>query len=176
MLETLTALLQPWSDVYSDSAYLPTLILAVHVLALFGGGGIAIAADRRVLQSTPGTREAYQAAAEDLRTTHAIVIGSIVLMVVSGIAMAASDVGTFLVSTVFWAKMAMFVVLIGNGAFMRRTESRVLTAATDAGVEIDRTTQWPSPHLPWAVLKRSAAISLVSWFLVVLLGVVLSNI
>ena len=176
MLETLTTLLLPWSELYADSAWIPTTVLAVHMLALFTGGGIAIAADRRVLLSTPSTREAYQAAAEDLRTTHAIVIGSIAMMVVSGVSLAASDLGTFAVSKVFWAKMATFTVLIANGAFMRRTESRVLAAATDAGVAIDKTTQWPSPHLPWAVLKRSATVSLVSWFGIVLLGVVLSDI
>ncbi len=179
MLETLTTLLLPWSELYADSAWIPTTVLAVHMLALFTGGGIAIAADRRVLLSSPSTREAYQAAAEDLRTTHAIVIGSIAIMVVSGVSLAASDIGTFAVSKVFWAKMAMFTVLITNGAFMRRTESRVLaaaTAATAAGVAIDPTTQSASPHVPWAVLKRSAAVSLVSWFGIVLLGVVLSDI
>ncbi len=179
MLETLTTLLLPWSELYADSAWIPTTVLAVHMLALFTGGGIAIAADRRVLLSTPSTREAYQAAAEDLRTTHAIVIGSIAIMVVSGVSLAASDIGTFAVSKVFWAKMATFTVLITNGAFMRRTESRVLaaaTAATAAGVAIDPTTQSASPHVPWAVLKRSAAVSLVSWFGIVLLGVVLSDI
>ncbi len=179
MLETLTTLLLPWSELYADSAWIPTTVLAVHMLALFTGGGIAIAADRRVLLSTPSTREAYQAAAEDLRTTHAIVIGSIAIMVVSGVSLAASDIGTFAVSKVFWAKMATFTVLIANGAFMRRTESRLLaaaTAATAAGVAIDSATQSPSPHVPWAVLKRSAAVSLVSWFGIVLLGVVLSDI
>ncbi|PHX65774.1 MAG: hypothetical protein CK550_03055 [Gemmatimonadetes bacterium] len=179
MLETLTTLLIPWSELYADSAWIPTAVLAVHMLALFTGGGIAIAADRRVLLSSPFTREAYQAAAEDLRTTHAIVIGSIAIMVVSGVSLAASDIGAFAVSKVFWAKMAMFTVLITNGAFMRRTESRVLaaaTAATAAGVAIDPTTQSASPHVPWAVLKRSAAVSLVSWFGIVLLGVVLSDI
>lgn len=179
MLETLTTLLLPWSELYADSAWIPTTVLAVHMLALFAGGGIAIAADRRVLLSTPSTREAYQAAAEDLRTTHAIVIGSIAIMVVSGVSLAASDIGTFAVSKVFWAKMATFTVLITNGAFMRRTESRVLaaaTAATAAGVAIDPTTQSASPHVPWAALKRSAAVSLVSWFGIVLLGVVLSDI
>lgn len=176
MLETLTTLLQPWSELYADSTWIPTTILAVHVLALFAGGGIAIAADRRVLLATPGTREAYQAAAEDLRATHAIVIGSIGMMVLSGIAMAASDIGTFAVSKVFWAKMATFTVLIANGVYMRLTESRMLTAASVAGVVLDQTTQWPSPHLPWAALKRSASVSLIAWFTVVLLGVVLSDI
>ena len=40
MLETLTTLLLPWSELYADSAWIPTTILAVHVLALFAGGGI----------------------------------------------------------------------------------------------------------------------------------------
>ena len=176
MLETLTTLLLPWSELYAESAWIPTAVLAVHVIALFAGGGIAIAADRRVLLATPGTREAYQAAAEDLRTTHAIVIGSLVLMVLSGSALATSDIGTFAVAKVFWAKMATFTLLIANGAYMRRTESRVLSAATDAGVAIDKTTHWPSPHLPWAALKRSAVVSLTAWFAVVLLGVVLSDV
>ncbi len=176
MLDTLTALFQPWSDLYAASAWIPTTVLAIHVLALFAGGGMAISADRRVLVATPGTREAYQAAAEDLRTTHAIVIGAIVIMVLSGLALATSDIGTFAVSKVFWIKMATFTVLIANGVFMRRTESRVLSAASDAGVVIEHTTQWPSPHLPWAVLKRSAAISLIAWFALVLLGVLLSDI
>jgi len=176
MLETLTTLLLPWSELYADSTWIPTAILAVHVLALFGGGGIAIAADRRVLMATPGTREAYRAAAEELRATHAIVIGSLAMMVVSGVALAASDIGTFAVSKVFWTKMATFMVLIANGAYMRRTESRLLAAATDADVVLDQTTPWPSPHRPWAMLRRSATVSLVSWFIIVLLGVVLSDV
>jgi len=176
MLETLTTLFEPWSEFYAASAWIPTAVLAVHVLALFAGGGIAISADRRILLATPDTREAYKAAAEDLRTTHAIVIGSLVIMVSSGLAMATSDIGTFAVSKVFWAKMGTIGVLIANGAYMRRTESRMLTGAIEAGVVLDKTTQWPGPDLPWTALKRSAGISLTAWFTVVLLGVVLSNI
>jgi hypothetical protein len=130
----------------------------------------------RVLLAQPGSREAFQAAAEDLRTTHAIVIGSIVLLVVTGVALATSDIGTFAVSKVFWMKMAMFVILIANGAFMRRTEGRLLAAAADAGVAVDQPTPWPSLQLTWVALKRSAAISLMAWFAIVLLGVVLSDI
>lgn len=177
MIETLTAFFQPWSDVYSDSAWIPTAVLAVHVLALFAGGGIAIAADRRLLLATPGTREAYLAAAEDLRTTHSVVIAAIVIMVLSGLALATSDIGTFAGSKVFWAKMASFALLIANGVYMRRTESRVLAAASDTGLVVrNETTPRGEPHRPWIVLKRSAAISLTAWCTIVLLGVVLSDI
>ena len=53
---------------------------------------------------------------------------------------------------------------------------KAAATAAAAGVAIDPTTQSASPHVPWAVLKRSAAVSLVSWFGIVLLGVVLSDI
>jgi hypothetical protein len=176
MLESLTTLLLPWSELYAASAWIPTTILAIHVLALFAGGGIAIAADRRLLMTQPGSREAFQAAAEELRTTHAIVIGSIVLLVMTGVALATSDIGTFAVSKVFWAKMASFTILIANGAFMRRTEARLLAAATDATVALDNPTQWASLQRPWVALTRSAAVSLTAWFVIVLLGIVLSDI
>lgn len=173
MLETLTALFLPWSELYANSAWIPTAITAVHVLALFAGGGIAIAADRRVLAASPDTHDAYRAAADELRTTHVIVIGSLVLMVLSGFAMATSDVGTFAVSKVFWTKMATFGILLANGLFMRRTEARVLDATAPV---VDAITQRIGPDRPWAVLKRTAAISLTAWFAIVLLGVVLSNV
>jgi hypothetical protein len=176
MLDTLTTLLQPWSDYFSESAYLPTMTVALHVLALFVGGGTALAADRRVLLATPGTPEAYRATADELRTTHALVIGALVITVLSGVALATSDVGTFWGSQVFWAKMAMFGLLITNGLFMRRTESRVLEAATTVGVIVDQSTPGSSLQVPLARLKRSAAVSLVSWCAIVVLGVVLSDI
>lgn len=176
MLDTLTTLLQPWSDFYSESAYLPTMTVALHVLALFVGGGTALAADRRVLLATPSTPEAYRATANDLHTTHALVIGALVITVLSGVALATSDVGTFWGSKVFWAKMAVFGLLIGNGLFMRRTESRVLVAATTVSVIVDQSTPESGLLVPLARLKRSAVVSLVSWCTMVILGVVLSDI
>lgn len=176
MLDMLTTLLLPWSDYFAESAYLPTTIVALHVLALFVGGGTAIAADRRVLLATPGTREGYQAAANELHTTHALVIGALVITVISGVALATSDVGTFLGSKIFWAKMATFGVLIANGLVMRRTESRVLWAATTATAMADHSTPLPSVTMPWARLKQSAAVSLMAWCAMVVFGAVLSDI
>lgn len=172
MLETITALFQPWADLYGDSHVLSTSIVALHVLSMFLGGGIAIGADRRVLLAAPGTAEAHRAVAEDLRAQHAVVIGSLALIVLSGLLLAASDVGTFGVSLVFWSKMIAFTLLMGNGWLMRRTEARVVQAAKNT---MEFSVVGPDLTLPWGALRRSAWVSLSGWFITVFLGVLLTN-
>lgn len=172
MLETLTTLLQPWADLYGDSRVLSTALIAIHVLSMFVGGGIAVAGDRRVLLSTPGTPEAYRAVAEDVKALHGVVITSIVLIVLSGLLLAAADIGTYAVSLVYWTKMAAFGVLAINGIAIQRSESRVLTAARNTtefsviGTELT---------FPWTSLRRGSWISLAGWLVTVFLGVVLTN-
>lgn len=173
MLETLTTLTQPWADYYAASSWLPTAIIALHVLALFVGGGIALGADRRVLQSTPGHREAYLAAAADLSTTHGIVIGALVLTNLSGLALFTSDVGTFWGSRVFWAKMATLVVLILNGVRMRSTEARLLATASTT---VEMAVAGPELTGPYATLRTHAWVSVLAWCVIVVLGVVVANI
>jgi len=173
MLEALTTLFLPWSEFYADSSWLPTTILAVHMLALFIGGGMAIAADRRILMVVPDAPKALQHAAEELQTTHTIVIGALVLTVLSGVALATSDLGTFAVSAVFWAKMATLVVLLSNGVYMQRQESQVHAAASDPSAVPTGAAFLPSLQRPWTALRRSAVISATAWYVMVVLGVVL---
>jgi hypothetical protein len=172
MLETITTLLQPWADLYGDSKVLSTALIAIHVLSMFVGGGIAVAGDRRVLMSAPGTPDAYRAVAEDVKALHGVVIASMVLMVLSGLLLAASDFGTFGVSLVFWSKMATFGVLSINGLAIRRSEQRVLNAAQS-------TTEFSvigkDLEFPWISLRRGSWISVACWLLTVFLGVLLTN-
>lgn len=173
MLETLTTLTQPWADYYAESAWLPTAVIAMHVLALFVGGGIALGADRRVIQSTPGRSEAYLAAAADLSATHSIVIGALVLTNLSGLALFTSDVGTFWGSRVFWAKMATLVVLILNGVRMRSTEARLLANARNT---VEMAVAGPELTGPYETLRTHAWVSVLGWCVMVVLGVVVANI
>lgn len=177
MLDRLIAAFEPWATLYSDSATLPTAILALHLLAILAGGGIAIAADRQLLRVTARDRASILATAKELRNTHGIVIGSLGVIVASGLALATADLGTFASSRVFWTKMAVIAGLLVNGTLMRRAEARVLVVVRDTGELPDGT---PQPTLtiaaPWAALRRSAWISLVGWFTVMLLGVLVSNV
>jgi hypothetical protein len=173
MLETLTNILQPWADFYSASAWLPTAVIAVHIVAMFLGGGIAIGADRRVLQAAPGSSEAFLAVAADLQATHSIVISALAVTVASGAALFASDIGTFWVSLVFWTKMGCLLLLVLNGARMRRTEAELLTNARNT---IEMAVAGPDVTGPWHVLRGHAWISLAGWFAIVVLGVVVANV
>lgn len=172
MLESLTALLQPWADLYADSTALSTTIVALHLLAMFVGGGIAIAADRRLLQAAPGSSEAYRAAAADLQAQHSVVIVTLAVTILSGLALVTADIGTFAVSRVYWAKMAVFVALLLNGARMRRTEGRLLRAVANT---TELSIVGPELELPWGALRQSALVSATCWCALVILGVVVSN-
>lgn len=173
MIDTLSALFQPWADFFAASATVPTVIIAVHVLAMFAGGGIAIAADRRVLYATPGSSEAFLAVAEDLRSTHSVVIGALMVMVTSGVALVTSDFATFAASPVYWSKMGTFVALIANGARLRHTETRMLTNARNT---IELSVAGPEVTGPWKSLRMGAWVSLILWCAVVLQGVIVGNV
>jgi hypothetical protein len=55
-----------------------------------------------------------------LNTAHRVVIVSLGLIVLSGVAMFAADVETYLVSVTFWTKMALVALLVVNGAALAR--------------------------------------------------------
>lgn len=176
MLDSLIALTQPWADLYASSTPLSTSVLVLHILGLFVGGGIALGTDRRVLRAHPGagpdTGEAYLAAAEDLKAAHGVVLIALCLTVVSGLALATADVGTFATSPLFWSKMTLFAVLLINGTLMRRAETRVIAAARST---MELAIDGSDPALPWEALRRFAWISSGCWMGLVVLGVILGN-
>lgn len=155
VLASLTAAVQPWSDLFANNATLATAVTATHVLAIFAGGGIAVAADRRVLGAlrVHDTVGIDAGALDELRRSHAIVIGALAVAASSGLLLLTSDLGTFGVSRVFWAKMATLALLLANGLRLRRAESRRAAGP----------------------LRQAALASLVLWFVLVLLGVILGN-
>lgn len=174
LIDSVSTLVQPWADLYSNNTTLSTGVIAVHILAMFVGGGMAISADRAILRSKPGTAEAVRAVVADLSTTHSIVIGSLAVTVLTGLALLASDVGNFAVSRVFWVKMGSFAILLINGLRMQRVEKNVMTGL---GASSIHTTEMPVPFptKAWGGIRSAAAVSLVMWLLIVLLGVVLTN-
>ena len=72
----------------------------------------------------------------------------------------AADIDTFLASRVFWIKMGLVVLLLGNGAIMRMAQQQ----AEDGSVRA------------WSRLRTTAGVSLLLWFLTILAGTALPNI
>lgn len=174
MFESLAAFVQPWADLYANNTTISTTVIAVHVLAMFVGGGMAVGADRAILRAAPGTAEAVRAVVADLATMHSVIIGALAVTFASGAALFLSDVATFSVSKVYWTKMGFVIVLLANGLRMQRAERAVLHPLANMPIH---TTEMPVvfPKQEWRDVRTSAAISFVSWLSTVLLGVLLNS-
>ncbi|HET7186739.1 MAG TPA: hypothetical protein VFI52_01230 [Gemmatimonadaceae bacterium] len=161
--QLLTDLADPWAKFYSHSKVASTIVGFLHVAPIVVGGGLAIALDRSTLRlrhDEPGARARHLT---ELGTAHRVVLGSLALSFLSGVALFASDLETFYGSWVFWFKMGLIALLLVNGAIMTRLERslRVAGASVDA---------------QWGRLRTIAITSLTLWLTITLVGVVLTNI
>ncbi|MFI5257692.1 MAG: hypothetical protein ACHQRK_10580 [Gemmatimonadales bacterium] len=161
--EALARLAEPWNKFYSHSKTASTIVTFLHIAPLVIGGGIAIALDRaslRLRHDEPGARERHLA---ELGSVHPLVIAALTISILSGLALLASDLDTFLGSWVFWVKMVLVAALLANGFVMTRLERRL--AATGGGTSDQ-----------WGRLRGIAITSLTLWLTITLAGVVLANI
>ena len=161
--EVLVRLAQPWADFYGHSKTASTIVTFLHIAPIVGGGGIAIALDRTTLRLDADDGRARERHLRELGSVHPIVLSSLALLLLSGLAMLAADLDTFLGSWVFWLKMALIVALLANGAQMTRLERTLAGAADTAGDQ-------------WRRLRGIAMTSVILWLAITLAGVVLTNV
>ena len=164
IVETLTRVAEPWKHVYDDSKVLETVVVFVHLAALLVGGGTALAADRATLRAVRSDAATRARQLADLALTHRVVIVSLVIAFVSGVALFFTDVETFAVSIVFWVKMTLVGLLLANGLVMTRAESAL------------RRTSGGSGAAPWERLRATAVASGALWLVTLLAGVALTNV
>ncbi|HYW32269.1 MAG TPA: hypothetical protein VE869_12230 [Gemmatimonas sp.] len=170
MLASLELWLQPWAGYVADHQALAVTILAIHVLAMFTAGGLAVTTDRRMLAVNPSALLAdasvRRATVGEVGGTHAVVIAALALTISSGLLLLGADLATFTASRVYWAKMTSLGVLLLNGLRLRRAEGQLLRAGEQQDRLIARSVR---------ALRQSAGVSLALWFIIVLLGVILGN-
>ena len=159
MFHAIARLVAWWAHVYSDSKALSALVLYLHLAGILLAGGVALATDRASLllrsEAEPDvTRELRRLAA-----VHRIVLAGLALTAASGVLMFLSDARTYATAVLFWAKMALILVLLGNGWVRLRAE-RSLDDGLDA----------------WGRFRATSAASIVLWFGVLLAGVFLTTI
>ena len=159
-VEQLGQWLAPWESLYNDSKAVSTTLMAVHILAMLWSGGLAIAADRSTLRALRGTDDERNRQLNELGAIHRPVLFGLAAVAVSGLFQAAADVKTYAVSPVFWTKMGLVALLLGNGLILARTE-RTLRAAR------------PSGDALWRRLRTSSWLSMTFWSLTLIMGVVL---
>ena len=91
-----------------------------------------------------------------------MVLASLALSFVSGIALFAADIETFFGSWIFWLKMALIALLLANGAVMNRAERTLRVHGADADAA-------------WRRLRTVAITSLALWLTITLAGMALLN-
>ncbi len=156
----LSNILVSWASFYANHAAVRTLIAFVHVAALIGGGGMAIAVDRATLAAHRKDEATRRAQLDVLRATHRTVVLSLVLIVFSGVLLFAADVDTYLYSKFYWTKIALVAALVVNGAVLWGAERRARQGDQSA----------------WPRLRSAAVASIALWLLTTLGGVALPNI
>jgi hypothetical protein len=148
-----------WAHVYSDTKALSAAVLYLHLAGILVAGGVALATDRASLLLRP---EAEPDVARELRrlgAVHRIVLAGLAVTVASGVLMFLSDARTYATSALFWTKMALILVLLGNGWLRLRAE-RVLADGLDA----------------WRRFRATSVASVALWLGVLLAGVFLTTI
>ena len=168
-LADIAAFVQPFADAYANSKAMSATTTAVHIGGLLAGGGLAIATDRTVLRTSLNDGLAQRAVLTNLASTHKLVVTALVAIVISGLAFLSADIKTFGVSPVYWTKMALVALLLLNGLRLRRAEARLQHSA----VTLDNVE--PVSPRDWRALRQSATTSLILWFTIMVLGVVLAN-
>lgn len=152
-----------WAVLYADTPVASTTIVASHVLAMFVGGGVALATDLAL----------WHGAGEGLvqwRRVRRIVDLAVGVVFVTGVVLFLTDVATFIASPVYWIKMAAFALLVANGlrfAALDRAASTPAVANAVTATTIDAA--------PARRARSVAATSACLWCLTVVLGVIVAS-
>jgi cytochrome bd-type quinol oxidase subunit 2 len=155
-----SSLLENWTSFFSNHAVVRTCINFFHIGGLVIGGGCAISADRMTLRAARRSGGERATQLEALRSTHRIVILSLVAVTVSGLLLFAADAENFLHSVFFWTKMGLVVALLVNGVLLTYSERQAESDAVRG----------------WKWLTVTSTISVVLWMLTTLAGAALPNI
>jgi hypothetical protein len=160
MIAALRDLATTWGSSYANHAALRTIIAFGHVGGLVAAGGASMVADREILSASRRRGQGGSAALRTINKTHRAVLAGLAVVIASGALLFAADLDAYLVSRLFWIKMALVVALMINGAILMRAERRVSNNLCDS----------------WGTLQWTAIASLSLWFLTTLIGTALPNI
>ena len=165
LVHTLAHALVPWKSLYSDSKAVASVVTGVHLVGMLFGGGLAVAADRSTLRALRREPSDRARALAELHAVHRPVLLALGVLFLSGVALAAADIETFLGSPIFAIKLLLVTLLLANGLVLVRTERALRSATGGPGRETRL----------WRRLRTNAYLSLLLWTCTVVAGTVLVN-
>jgi uncharacterized membrane protein YcfT len=161
MIAALRDLATTWGSFYANHAAMRTTIAFAHVGGLVAAGGASMMADREILSAYRRREQVGSAAVlRTVRRAHGVVLAGLAIVIASGVLLFAADLDTYLVSRLFWIKMALVVALMINGAILTRAERLASNYIGDS----------------WGTLQWTAIASLSLWLLTTFIGTALPNI
>ncbi|HEX4575035.1 MAG TPA: hypothetical protein VH158_07880 [Gemmatimonadales bacterium] len=158
-LTALSHLLAPWAHFYRHTTGVSTTVTYLHLAGILLGGGLAVATDRASLRLAPGTMPDWSQELARLAGVHRWVVASLAIIFVSGALMMLAEIETFAPSVVFWSKMGLIVLLLGNGYARMRAETALGRGRSAA----------------WRGFRLTSITSLALWFLILLAGTLLQS-
>ena len=159
--QALIDLTAPWGDFMKHSKITKTIVIFLHLAPIVVGGGVAIGLDRLSLRLSKGDAPDRDRHLAELARTHNVVIYSLAVSIISGLALVAAEIDNFPTSWIFWVKMAFIAILLVNGVRMKSIETSM---ARSGPSEAD-----------WARLHTVALASITLWLTITFLGVALSK-
>jgi len=166
--------LEPWNHLFSHSTLISGTVLGLHILALFLGGGLAVAADRSTLRARSRDRATRLHQLREVQAIHPAILSGLAVLFVTGVLLAAADVTTFLPSPFFWIKLSLVVLLLVNGGVLTLTERR-MNAELAQDARADPTMDAAEASL-WRRMAMLAWFSIALWTATAIVGIVLSNV
>lgn len=147
-----------WAHLYNNTKAVSTAVTFVHFAGVLLGGGFAVVADRDAFRPSLEVVTASSGPLGNFAEVHVWVIGGLCCVFVSGLLMMLADLDTYATSPVFWTKMGLVALLLGNGYGRMRAEAAVRHGTAAA----------------WTWLRRTSVASLVLWFAVLLVSTILT--
>lgn len=171
IIPALARFFSPWHDLYGGSTIYPIVTEATHLLAMFVGGGLAVAADRTTLRLAREKRELRKPILTELCYLHRPVLIALFVSLLSGLAFATADIDVFLLSPAFYIKMSLVALLLANGVLLQRTEVSLRRALKDDPERADA-----FAIRQWDRLRFRSICSMALWMSTLVAGVVLYNV
>lgn len=162
LIHSLVVVTAPWRSLFSRSSSVEMSVVGVHVLAMLVAGGLAIAHDRGTLRAGRWTPAIQRHHFAELHAVHRTVVVALAICMLSGLALFAADVKTYVVSVPFWIKMGLITMLLGNALVMTSAETSLRLNASGAAV------------VAWGRIRASSIVSACLWGAIVLVSIVLS--
>lgn len=150
-------LIARWAHFYAHTRVVSATVTYVHLVGILAGGGVAVATDVAALRLSPERVADWPGELDRLAAVHLWVVGGLALLFASGVLLALTELDGFATSGVFWIKMGLVVLLLGNGYARLRCEIALRQGALAR----------------WAWFRRTSITSLALWFLTLLFGALL---